>query len=507
MKATRLTIIALATVGLAACQTMNQTWEGIKNFDLNLAQPENNQARLEAALPDVVCPQVKIVDELSALNEFADLSSPGDDTLISRVTLSQSESSCVYDGNNAVVDLKLVFDGQMGPKGRKKPGDTPIFSYPFFIAVTGSDGSIKAKEVFGASITYAAGETNHTYYESLRQIIPVESNVEARDFNVLIGFQLTPEQLRYNRAHIMPVREEARAQEEGLREQVQIHSNSAATPLGLASAAQQNGGGIKITPGYPTPSGATALAAAPVAAASIAAPVIEAVKKSEKPKKTEPRKIKNPPVQLVTARKPASTTQAAAAPADAAAPAPVAEAAPAPAPEAAPAPMEAAAAPAPAAAPESVTIPEGQAVAVPAAAPAPAPAPAPEPVPAPTTAEAPAATTPVETPVAPVAPAATPATLTPPADPNLIAPAPAPAPATTAPTAAPSTTPPTTPVAPPPPAPTKEEEEGKKGAMNDAADSIQSIAPAAGEPSSVLLPQGKTAREPISAIDLTAPIE
>lgn len=438
MKAIRVTIITLATMGLGACQTMEETWAGFKNFDLGL--PQTNQQRTEAALPDVVCPQVKIVDDLSSLSEFADLSDPADYNLISRVTLAQTESNCVYDGKNAVVDLKLVFEGQMGPKGRAKPGDTPTFTYPFFIAVTDTDGSIKAKEVFGASLTYSPAESSHTYYESLRQIIPIENDLEARNFNVLIGFQLSPEQLRHNRANMIPVREEARRLEESLKEQVQIGSNSASTPLGLTAAAGQPG--IKIAPGQAAPASTPAPSAAskPVKTAAASAP-------------PAPRTIKNPPIELVNARKPSRSTPPA----------------PEPEPEPAPAP-----------APEPVVE-------------APAPAPAPEPTPAPVA---------EQSPVPPAEPAALPEP-TPAADPLAI-PAGQAVIVPVAPQAAPTLVEPTppAPVTPPPPAepapvedPAKNEE-GDKGASNDKAIEMQKLAPAAGE-----------SREAISTIDLTAPVE
>lgn len=448
MKATRLTIILLAAAGLSACQTMSQTmnstWDGIKNFDLGTAQ--TNEQKVMAALPEVVCPQVKIVDELSSLSEFSDLSDTADYNLISKVSLAQTESNCVYDGNNAVVDLKLVFEGQLGAKGRAKPGDTPTFSYPFFIAVTDADGGIKAKEIFGASLTYAAGTNGHTYYESLRQIIPVANNLEARSFNVLIGFQLTPEQLRHNRANITPVREEARRLEESLKEQVQMGSNSASTPLGLTAAAGQPG--IKITPGYPA---ASAAALAPAALAPVTAPAPVKTATAKAPAK--PRTVKNPPLDLVNARKPARSAPvatpepAAAAPAPAPAPeaapapAPVTEPVPAPAPAQITEPAPSAAAPAPT---EPVTIPGGETVAVPTTPAAPTPAPA---------------TPPVADPAAPVAPAPVPAAPAAPADPT--------------------------------------KKEGEKGAMNDKAKEMQAILPAA----------GSVVREAISTIDLTAPIE
>lgn len=460
MKALRVTMLALAIGGLAACQTMDEAWDGITN--LNFGKAQTNEQRDVAALPTVVCPQVKIVDELSALSEFSDISSPADYNLVSRVTLAQSESACTYDGNNAVVDLKLVFEGQIGPKGRVKPSDTPTFSYPFFIAVTNANGEIKAKEVFGASVTYAAGQNGHTYYESLRQIIPVENGIEARNFNVLVGFQLSPEQLRYNRANIVPIREEARRQEESLKETVQIGSNNAGTALGLTSAAQQATPGIKITPGYPAQAAApAALVPAAAATAAASAPVKAASSKAA------PRPMKNPPIELVSARKPQKSIAA-------------------PAPETAPAPAPAAVevtepTPAPAAAPA----PETQSLTEPAPASEAVPAPAPNPA-GPVAIPGGDA---VIMPTAPDVPAAAP----------LVAPAPAPAPEP-----APAIVPPAEPAAPAAPAePSKEEE--KQGSLDQKAVDAGKVAPAAGEEAPA--PATAVKREPISTIDLTAPME
>lgn len=418
MKAIRFTALTLGVMGLSGCQTMSETWQDVKSFDFGPAQ--TNEQREAAALPTQACPQVKVVDELSSLSEFSDLSSPADYNLVSRVNLSESASNCTYDGQNAVVDLKLVFDSKIGAKGRAKPGDTPTFSYPFFVAVTDENSNIKAKEVFAASVTYAAGEDQHTYYENLRQIIPVENGMEGSKFKVLVGFQLSPDQLRYNRAHIDTIAAEARRQEASHQAQAQAQAgvNNAAAPLGLTAATQQPGGGIKITPGYPVATAATAQTNT-----QAAAPVKTPAKKAT----AEPRKIKNPPLDLVTARKPAKT---------AAAPAPEPAPAPAPAPEAAPAqqPAEAAPAPAPVAEPSPESL-------------VPAPAPA-EAAPAP----------------APVAPA---------------------------------------PVAPVPAAPSdgQKAEEHDKGALNDKGIEVEQIAPAAGSE------KDEDGREPISTIDLTAPLE
>lgn len=205
MKLFKLIILVGATLSLGACETLEGTWNDIKGFSLS---PQSNEERMSADIP-MICPQVQIVDELSSLSDFSDMSDMNESNLISRVNLTQVESSCSFDGHNVIVDLKLAFEGQLGVKGKARESDRPTFSYPFFIAVTDNSGAIKAKEIFGASMTYQANETYHTYYESLRQIIPVEDDTEARDFTVMVGFQLSPQQLQYNRKNMVPVEEEA----------------------------------------------------------------------------------------------------------------------------------------------------------------------------------------------------------------------------------------------------------------------------------------------------------
>ena len=61
-----------------------------------------------------------------------------------------------------------------------------------------------AKEVFAVSMNFEPGETTRTHTEYLRQIIPIKSKETAFQYQVLVGFQLSPEQLAYNRAALAP---------------------------------------------------------------------------------------------------------------------------------------------------------------------------------------------------------------------------------------------------------------------------------------------------------------
>tara|TARA_R110002072_G_scaffold108678_1_gene235584 strand:+ start:167 stop:811 length:645 start_codon:yes stop_codon:yes gene_type:complete len=197
--------MTFAIFTLSACQTldaMQSDFNEVSHGTFETAQAVTDPTANLLASP---CPQVEIVDDLSSLSDFESPKKQNKANLISRVDLRSAESSCKLASKSAVVDLKLFFNGQLGPKGRIKPADKPFFSYPFFVAVTAPSGKIMAKEIFAASLTYAGNENTHVYNEVLRQIIPINSKSEASRYKILIGFQVTPDQLAYNRTHMVPI--------------------------------------------------------------------------------------------------------------------------------------------------------------------------------------------------------------------------------------------------------------------------------------------------------------
>lgn len=190
---------------LSACQTL----EGLRDDAYDVAEGNIYVAGAGGRTPEKLlsspCPQVEIVDDLSSISDFSHPRKQDKNHLISRVDLKSAQSTCKLSSKTAIIDLKLLFNGKLGPKGRKTESERPFFSYPFFVAVTTPTGKIMAKEIFAASITYAANENEHTYFENLRQIIPIKSKNKANSYHVLIGFQVTPDQLGYNREHMVPV--------------------------------------------------------------------------------------------------------------------------------------------------------------------------------------------------------------------------------------------------------------------------------------------------------------
>ena len=191
-----------STFILGACQTYEGLKDDFARIDLSSFTPAVSQTpedKHSNFLVDGDCPRIEVVDELSMLSEYNDPKDRVQNERISGIEIVRADSTCQYDERSVTVDLKLTFNGTLGPQGKTSPADTPFFSYPYFVAVTSSDDKILAKEIFAASMTYAAGENTKTYHETLRQIIPAENRTQGSRYKIMVGFQLTKEQLTENR--------------------------------------------------------------------------------------------------------------------------------------------------------------------------------------------------------------------------------------------------------------------------------------------------------------------
>lgn len=198
-----LKFLSIATVALtlSACETIEGIKQDISDINFDSFTPASSVSDEQHAnfLVDGNCPTVQIVEDLGRLYEFNAGQSQKSSNLVSSVKMNEAQSSCSYSDRSVTVDLKLALDGKIGPKGRRSSSEKPFFSYPFFVAVTSDSGKILAKEIFAASMTYDAGQSEQLYFETLRQIIPADSRAQGSRYKIMVGFQLSEKQLTYNR--------------------------------------------------------------------------------------------------------------------------------------------------------------------------------------------------------------------------------------------------------------------------------------------------------------------
>ena len=153
----------------------------------------------EAVAAAPLCPDVSLVRELKSLHQFTDPADPMGGNKISDIAFTDVKSKCQIKENNLIVDIELSVKGTLGPKGRTGPADRPAFSYPYFLAITSMEGNIIAKDIYAFTASYGADRNIFYGQDTIRQIMPMPERGTPADISLLIGFQLTPEELAYNR--------------------------------------------------------------------------------------------------------------------------------------------------------------------------------------------------------------------------------------------------------------------------------------------------------------------
>lgn len=167
--------------------------------------PDDIPVLMAAESADISCPPLRIVDDLRDMHQFSVARNQSPPNKISSVSIENIEATCTRNDSNLAIDMHLIFDGTLGPRARMRANDRPGFAYPYFVAVTDPQGAVLSKEIFAATLSYGTDDEHLRHTENLRQLIPYGGERYNQDYEILVGFQLTPEELAYNRArHTRP---------------------------------------------------------------------------------------------------------------------------------------------------------------------------------------------------------------------------------------------------------------------------------------------------------------
>jgi len=186
-------LLVLAAISLTSCETLQDLSQTVQDAGVKAEAQLGSQSNRLIATGS--CPAIEIVEDLGTLHNFTNTAAPSPETLISVAQITGTKSSCTHGLKSVTMALNLAVQSTLGPKARS--GQT--FAYPYFVAVTTPTGKILAKEIFTIQLPFEDGETIHTSYADLQQIIPTTGRYKGNDYKVAIGFQTTKTQLDYNR--------------------------------------------------------------------------------------------------------------------------------------------------------------------------------------------------------------------------------------------------------------------------------------------------------------------
>ncbi len=141
------------------------------------------------------CPTVRILYDAARYVELADgrprAASVGWTGEIEGVT-----SECTYRNDDPItIDMNLLFRLGKGPAAQGE-GRT----YRYWVAVTARDRAVLAKEYFDLPVTFAEGADRMEARELQQIVIPrATATTSGENFEVLIGFDVTPAMAEFNR--------------------------------------------------------------------------------------------------------------------------------------------------------------------------------------------------------------------------------------------------------------------------------------------------------------------
>ncbi|PTS90836.1 MULTISPECIES: Tat pathway signal sequence domain protein [unclassified Caulobacter] len=164
-----------------------------KKRDEEWNQPKAPLPQLRNAGP---CPYVKVLYDASRYVEFKDgRESP---TTVGYTGEIQGISSgCAYKSDDPIsMRMEILFQLGRGPQATDSHR-----TYRYWVAVTERNQAVIAKEYFDLPITFPAGQDRVFATEVLNTItIPrADAKVSGGNFEVLVGFDVTPEMAAFNR--------------------------------------------------------------------------------------------------------------------------------------------------------------------------------------------------------------------------------------------------------------------------------------------------------------------
>ena len=127
---------------------------------------------------------------------FVPKSTPDPSNLLYAVEITSVKGSCDVDKKamDADVSLDVHFRATRAPSGAGAS-----YSVPYFVAVTEGTDRVLAKKNFTIGFTFAPGQATADFSDSVASTdVKAKGEKRTYDYQVLVGLQLTKEQLDYN---------------------------------------------------------------------------------------------------------------------------------------------------------------------------------------------------------------------------------------------------------------------------------------------------------------------
>jgi hypothetical protein len=142
------------------------------------------------------CPFVKVLYDAARFIEFKDNVEASANVAYSG-EMQNISANCVYKGSEPIkVQMNILFQLGRGPQARESRK-----TYQYWVAVTDRNHAVLDKQYFDLPVTFPAGQDRINVVENFGGVtIPrANSKVSGSNFEILTGFEVTPQMADFNR--------------------------------------------------------------------------------------------------------------------------------------------------------------------------------------------------------------------------------------------------------------------------------------------------------------------
>ena len=143
------------------------------------------------------CPHVAIMPELQAVAKFGPGPGRQDSDAIYGARMLAAASTCSADKKKG----GLAIATKLGVTAVRVKPDVRKGQITYFVAVIDRRQTILNKRDFVIELNFPAAQSRLEITEQLEEFIPLPKDANGDDYGIVIGFELTPDELQYNRDH------------------------------------------------------------------------------------------------------------------------------------------------------------------------------------------------------------------------------------------------------------------------------------------------------------------
>jgi hypothetical protein len=141
------------------------------------------------------CPSSAVLAPTSTLTAFRPGMKDDPAGVLYTVGISQVGTACQFDANDGTTDssLELTFKAT-----RSTSADSASYRVPYYVAVAQAD-RVLSKATIWVNFAFAPGASTAEFNDSVESTkINLENGKKPYDYEILVGLQLTHDQLEYN---------------------------------------------------------------------------------------------------------------------------------------------------------------------------------------------------------------------------------------------------------------------------------------------------------------------